>query len=519
MRAVWAIARADFLERARRHSFLVSLAFTLYVGYSVITGDVVLLLDDWRGVYNSAWVGALMALVITMLLSLIGFYLVKSAVERDRRSGVGEILAATPMSRFEYTLGKTLSNAAVLASQVLVLAASAIVMQLIAGEDRHVDAVALLLPILLVAIPAMTLTAALAVFFECVPLLRGGLGNVAWFFLWSTMMGASAATAMSGRHAWFDGSGFALLAPRLMQAGREHIPGYHGGLSLTIGTLSAHHVFLWDGMRWTWSLVLERLLWLPIAVAIAALGAAVFDRFDRSPARRARGDEPEGEASAAATPLPEPEIALTPLPPRAVGHGLLALVFAELRLMLRGVPPIWSIVALGLAVLCWAIPLPAARAVVLPIAWIWPLLVWSTLGARERLHGTDAIVFSAPRPLSGPFLSTWIAGVTLAVALGAGVGVRLLASGDVAGWFGWMAGALFVPSLALALGVWSGNGRLFEALYLIVWYIGPLHRVPALDFIGVGPPTIAAGMPAVFFALAIALLAAAVVGRRRQIRG
>jgi len=83
-RAVWAIARADFLERARRYSFLLTLLFAVFLGYETAAGKILIQLDDYRGVYTSGWIGALMAMVITCFVSLIGFYIVKNCVERDR---------------------------------------------------------------------------------------------------------------------------------------------------------------------------------------------------------------------------------------------------------------------------------------------------------------------------------------------------------------------------------------------------------------------------------------------------
>ena len=81
------LLRADFLERVRRYSFLVTLGLALYLGYVVSAGQLKLWVGDSRGVYNSAWVGVLMALVVNFFLSLAGFYVVKNAVERDRRTG------------------------------------------------------------------------------------------------------------------------------------------------------------------------------------------------------------------------------------------------------------------------------------------------------------------------------------------------------------------------------------------------------------------------------------------------
>ena len=185
VRAIGAIARADFLERVRRYSFLLTMMFAIFLGYAAATGRIMIQLGGHRGVYTSAWVGTLVALVTTCWVSLVGFYIVKGAIDRDRQTGVGQVLAATPLSKPTYTLGKFASNFAVLASMVLVLAVAAVVMQIFLREDPRFDLFALLGPFVIVALPAMLLTAALAVLFETLPVLRGGVGNVVWFFVWA----------------------------------------------------------------------------------------------------------------------------------------------------------------------------------------------------------------------------------------------------------------------------------------------------------------------------------------------
>src|ERR1700677_555620 len=139
MRVLYHIARADFLERVRRYSFLVTLVVAVYFGYLAATGKIMLQVGHMRGVYNSAWVGALMSLVATTFLSLAGFYVVKNTIERDRATRVGEILASTPISKVLYLSGKWLSNFTVLAVMVGILGISGIAMQLFQGEDPHVQ--------------------------------------------------------------------------------------------------------------------------------------------------------------------------------------------------------------------------------------------------------------------------------------------------------------------------------------------------------------------------------------------
>lgn len=83
LNVLYHLARADFLERTRRVSFLVMLGLVLYLGYLVNIGQVTLRLETYRGLFNSAWVGSMMTLVVNFLLGWFGFYLVKGAVARD----------------------------------------------------------------------------------------------------------------------------------------------------------------------------------------------------------------------------------------------------------------------------------------------------------------------------------------------------------------------------------------------------------------------------------------------------
>jgi len=48
-----------------------------------------------------------------------------------------------------------------------------------------------------------------------------------------------------------------------------------------------------------------------------------------------------------------------------------------------------------------------------------------------------------------------------------------------------VAGAIFVPTLALACGAISGTSRFFEIVYLVLWYVGPMNATPGVDFAAV----------------------------------
>ena len=182
IRIIYHLARTDFLERVRRYSFLVVLGLVILLGYQTAVGNVRLQLGQYRGEFNSAWIAGMMSLIATFFLGWFGFYVVKGSVARDRETGVGQIMATTPLTRPLYLLGKWLSNFLVLMTMVAILALAGIVIQLLQGENTQIDLLAFLDPFFLIVMPLITLVAAVAVLFEAIPFLQGGFGNIVYFF-------------------------------------------------------------------------------------------------------------------------------------------------------------------------------------------------------------------------------------------------------------------------------------------------------------------------------------------------
>jgi len=512
-RVLYHLARADFLERVRRYSFLLTLAFAAGLAFLTYCGTITLQLDEYRGVYNSAWVGSMMTLVGTAYISLAGFYMVKNTIQRDRQTRVGLVLATTPMSKSLYTLGKALSNFAVLAAMVSVLAAAAVILELVRAEAGGLEPGKLLAPFIWVGLPAMAMTAAVAVLFETLPVLRGGAGNVIYFFAWTTYVGVSGLTGVN------DYIGLGFFMRQMGDTLKRIDPSYHGGFAFGHPNAQAAKTFLWNGVDWTPQVLLGRLQWVVIAIGIAWLAALFFHRFDPARERSHRKKEaPQpAEDPAATNGAPAARIAdihLTPLARTVRGNQFPRLVLSELRLMLKGRGWWWYLVAAGLFAASLAVPDVQARQAVAAFAWLWPVLIWSQMGAREARNDTGKLVFSCAHALDRQLPAVWVAGVAVAISTGGGLGIRLLMAGDWPGFAAWLAGALFVPSFALALGVWSGSSRPFEALYTLWWYAGPMNHAPGLDFMGMAPARF--GTP--FYLLAaLGLLMAAYAGRRGKL--
>src|SRR5512141_2913166 len=265
-RVIYHLARADFLERVRRYSFLVMLGLAALLGYQTAVGNVRLQLGDYRGEFNSAWVGAMMSLIATFFLGWFGFYLVKGSVARDRETGVGQIMATTPLTRPLYTFGKWISNLLVLMTMVIVLALAGLVIQFMQGESTSIEIGAFFAPFLFVVLPVMALVAAFAVLFETIPFLAGGFGNLVYFF--GFVMVFPLIDKMIKNKPAFEPLGIGLFMNEMQAALLKIHPDYSGGFSLGSGGEVIVGTFKWMGIHWTADLILARAGYVLIAILL-----------------------------------------------------------------------------------------------------------------------------------------------------------------------------------------------------------------------------------------------------------
>jgi hypothetical protein len=301
---------------------------------------------------------------------------------------------------------------------------------------------------------------------------------------------------------------------------------YEGGIQISISPNIHLEPFLWKGIDWNAASVLPQLAWVIIAAGLVLAATLFFERFDPSRGRpkivkavRRKGAQretaAEAEAAGIGTTAARPAVAahprLSPLGSARNPFSFLDVFLAELRLLLKGWPWWWYIVAGGLIVACAVLPLDVVKdRLLLQAAWIWPILVWSAMGSREHRFTTYPMVYAAPSPLWRQIPAIWLAGIVITAVAGSGGVIAYLIAGDLASLTGWLGAVIFIPSLALALGAWSGTNRLFEIVYILWWFRGAVQNMPALDFIS---------QPSLLYAgIGLALLAAALVGRGMQIR-
>ena len=523
LRIVYHLARADLLERVRRYSFLLMLGLVVWIGYLSASGQFPMwVTPDYVGITNSAWAGGIMTVTVTTTLSFMGFYLVKGSVNRDYITGVGQIMATTPLNRLSYLLGKWLSNFAVLGIAILILMIEGIVMTLLAGA-RGFDLWALAAPLVFIALPCMGLVAALAVLFESISWLRGGLGNVVYFFVFLAMISSGSVNMIMSAlgtpisvNPYIDMTGYQIIGESITRAAKAAYPEVTGLFSFVGGvSVPDPKYFTWNGLTWTGDILLSRLVFLATAVGLVVASGLFFDRFNPSRLlliKRTKAESDIPKLATASEAIPVSKVHLTPLTDNRSRFRFSALFPAELKLFLKGQRWWWYVIAAGLVVVQLLTPLEVTRKLLLA-AWLWHILILSGLGCRENRFDTRQIVFAAPHPIANQLPAAWLSAFVVTAVLGSGALIKFILLGETIGVLGWLTGTVFIPSLALVLGILTGSGKAFEAVY-VVWMYAIYQRVSALDFAGLNPDS-----PFYIYALmALGLFALALFIRQRQLK-
>ena len=509
-RIVAALLLADLRQRTRSLRFwIVALAVAIAGWWCLPPVDagymIVAIGDHHRGFYSSAWIGMVLA-TLSMLWGLVGFYLVRGSVQRDFDTRVWQLLGTTSMRRSAYLVAKWASHVAVMGGLLAATLAVGLVAQQVRAEDRHVDLWELVKPSLFIALPTLSVSAALAIWFDVIPVLRRTAGNVAFFFVWMALLTAGAVGIDHDRvhradmrapvvQSWASD----LPAMKVLQWSIDHqiarqLPDIdrRDGFCIGCGGISAAPVrFTWTTWEVSAGVLWGRLLWLAVALGGVLLAVPLLDW---AAARAAVPATANGARSPRS--LRWLQALLRPLQGAATG----VLVAAEIFVVLRMRPLWWWAAWLPL----WGVQLFGPRhAVALAMLGGWTLLldVFARTALRDQEHRTLELVATAPDARRRLLKARAAMGVGLAwIAIAPGLLHEAFAHPAIGA-----AAVVLGASIALwglAAGVLTRSSRPFELVFIVVAY-ATSQGLPWLDAAARGNAGPLAHLAGLFVAAAI----------------
>ncbi|MGZ3946268.1 MAG: hypothetical protein ACXVJB_15085 [Mucilaginibacter sp.] len=488
MKYSYSIIKADYLQRTRSYSFLITLAVTVYAAYSFVPPNTAnyttLNVPGYRGAFNSAWVGYVSATMTTVMLSMWGFLLVNSGIKKDIDTEVGLIFATTPISNFGYLLTKLFSNFLVLLTIAGITFVVSMLMFVLRGTGYPFIFTDFIIPYLLFAVPALLVVSALAVVGEVFLGKRSILQFIIYFFICGVMMAGINNPEAGSTTAVFDPFGLSLVTGSIKTLINTQ---FHENVKqVSFGFIFAEHktfhTFVWNGVSWPGIFILSRLLWMSFAVVLVYISSFFFHRFDLSQSMSSKKKVLLPDVQTGIGEL-KPVIATGPLPPLVTDYGIWPFIKTELLLLVRkGAKWFWLLSA-GVWIAMLFAPLWIAHSYLLPVIWFLQVTRWSELVTKEQTNRLHYFTYSSYKPLLRMLPAQMLAGILLAVALALPVIVRCLIGSDIYSVINILVGAVFIVLLAVCLGIVSGGKKLFEIVFFMITYAGT-QKIPPLDYVG-----------------------------------
>ena len=413
-------------------------------------GGTVIAIGGHLPVMTAAFLGVSLGIVVSTLLLPVAWIYLRSNTNRRQPWQVEEVTAA---SRVAIALGRWAADAAVLLAVLAALTLAGWMLGWLILPPGGFDAGHIALALWLVAAPALLGVAALRILFDAMPLTRGGFGDFLYFVSWMASLIApmAAQDRAAGLAAnMYDFPGFV----RPLQYGAP--PGTNdfaiGGVDVLPG-----HVAL-DVMAGLFSpgYIGSRLLWIVIAVAIAALAGLVY-----RPHRATQHNLVPGRlARLSALGPPPAALADAPAPPM-LALPFAGLIAAEFRLI--GAGRLFKLLAIGVALTALAADFRHAAS---PAALLLLIFALTAHAGRSEARGLLALTATAPqspwaRRLAFVIGGTgWMLLLALPAIPGHGLGVIPLALGT--------GGAASL--IAVGLAAFSRSAFAPRLVLLILWY-------------------------------------------------
>lgn len=486
MKSFLSIIKYDYLQRTRSYAFLITLCATLAIAYTFVpepnANYSTIRIADYLGYYNSAWFGYVTAIMTSIFLSLIGFYLVNSGIKTDVDTKVGQIVAATPVKNILYLIGKGTSNFMVLLTIAFLVFLMSILLFFLYNDGFSFELLQFVKPYLLITIPSLFFISALAVVFEVLMGKYTVVQNIVFFFLFASL---AVNTPSQDSYFTMDVYGSKIVTQQ-MEKNVRAVSGTDRNTDLTIGyilgNIKGSKKFKFNGIDFPTQFILSRFLWMLFGVLLLVVVSPLFHRFDQ------KKWVSKKNSTEAIIPKEKNEsvVILSALPNTETNYGILAFVRIEMLLLVRhGKKWLWLFNFAGMFLLAF-LPLETAHQLVLPILWFLQVGRLSELNTKEITYGVHYFTFASYKPLSRLLLSQITVGIGLMFFLSIPILIRYMYLADFIAVFVILLGGITIVLLASLLGILTKGKKLFEVLFFMITY-AIINGIIFMDYFGALP--------------------------------
>lgn len=459
---------------------LMALAWAMVTDFQ--TGSALLVINEARVRYTSSAMAMGSVALVSPLFALLAFFLTRGRMTEDLRSGIGGVIASTPISNWLFLCTRWLGGVAYLLCLMLTYMCSMMLYQFLRGEGPTEPWI-FLQSYLIILLPTILFACSCATLFDSVSALTGKAGDVLYFFLWVGQI----ALISQIEHAHKTGLPFALVLDFSGIASCvASFQQFTSTSEVSIGSSTydpALAAITLPQMLWSNQLIGMRFLSGLVAILLLLPSAWLFHRYSPDkikPAASKHRRNPMQMLNQWLRPLARSMQAVFALATRL--PGLAGQVLAEIALSLVISPS--AIAAIGvLNLLALILPLTALSGLLKFATVFWGILICD-IASRDFQANGEALSGICAGGSQQRYVRQIITSIGLGLLLTAIILYRLAFAKPLLA-LALLTGITGMAALANLLGRSTRTPRTFLSLFLFTLYLAVnIRDLPWLDMVG-----------------------------------
>ncbi|MCR1975925.1 hypothetical protein NSA52_17585 [Clostridium sporogenes] len=512
---IYYIGISDFLDRIRSKNILIITLLMMYIPYLLFPETHNSFYHSlnyfygkffYRGVYNSVWIGWVSTLAFVTFITLIGFYFVRNSITRERELLIGEVTASIGVKSWIFIFGKCFGNFIFLLLQMVVVILITFIMQFVRSESYYFEPIKFLTPFLILAMPACFITAVIAIIFDIVPFLSNLFGNIVYFILW-TFIGLI--SIMEKTFYLRDIGGIDTTVKIVLEQLKNNFKKSENINLFNFGNYEMPdnkiRTFTMNIVNISENAVLGRIFWSFTGLMLLFLVAMIFKRtfvLSEKMSNNIKKDTKEAGYDY------NKEDNFSKILKNETYSNNLSILKSEVKIIFT-LPNLWWYIAV---ILCsiglFFVEDNILYKFLIPVIWILPILIWSEIGKVS-----SCMVKYGNKQL----LNSIVVGFIFTIFVNIAVIIKFVMLNNFLGIFYILMAIFFVNSLSVFIENVNISSTLFEMIYIILWYMGILNDLIALDFLGLTEKASSDHIPIIFLAIGIVLLIASIIIKNNRI--
>ena len=509
MKAKLTLAYYASLQEIRNSRFFYILAISTLFTLSFIPPQdaafSTISFAGWQPLFNSEWIGITTAIMSTIVLSVLGFYLIIDNISKEKQYRTQEVIMVSPVSNFRYLLYRTLSGSFLLISILIFSMMVSILLSIYYNGFNGTTFLDIIIPYILISIPCAAVIATTSTMLEVFLPKKRMLRYVIFLVLFSTYVGYAMLfqNANSGLQ---DPLGIQYSLHQLMtnvkHITQDQLQGFSIGFSIN-NPDEIRTVFEYTGTEFSSYFIWSRAFIIVACIFLIGLVSLFFNRLSFFQ------NKIEKTKDKLITTIKNKQTifnleSLTMFP-KSTNVNWRDNVLAEIYLFQKWTSPVILMLTVGLLLASFFVNIQVAHRFVLPIIILLQIPVLSDMLTRDKRLRTEVFFKTSVISSTYRMLFKGLSVLLILSILSSPFIIRYIIGANILPAISILIGLVLITTISFLFGMIFQSKKPFELIMILITY-ACINKMEGVDYLGIYNPSLAYIMSLSMACIAVVLI-------------